>query len=149
MSRFGLGLRSRITVAFALGGLLVAFLLAAITLTTTRQVLLADREEIAEELALSNASNVQRQLGGDLDPGAVQGVVDSLSTATGSRPLLIIDNANFSRDATAFSLDDVPVDLQTLTFEGNAGRIRSVVQDSPAIVYGVPIRGFDLSLIHI
>ena len=143
MSRFGLGLRSRITVAFALGGLLVAFLLAAITLTTTRQVLLADREEIAEELAFSNASNVQRQLGGDLDPGAVQGVVDSLSTATGSRPLLIIDNANFSRDATAFSLDDVPVDLQTLTFEGNAGRIRSVVQDSPAIVYGVPIRGFD------
>ena len=143
MSRFGLGLRSRITVAFALGGLFVAFLLAAITLTTTRQVLLADREEIAQELAFSNASNVQRQLGGDLEPGAVQGVVDSLSTATGSRPLLIIDNGNFSRDASAFSLDDVPAELQTLTFEGNAGRIRAVVQDSPAIVYGVPIRGFE------
>ena len=113
MSRFGLGLRSRITVAFALGGLLVAFLLAAITLTTTRQVLLGDREEIAEELAFSNASSVQRQLGGDLEPGAVQGVVDSLNTAAGSRPLLIIDNGNFSLDASAFSLDDVPTDLQT------------------------------------
>ncbi len=143
MSRFGLGLRSRITAAFALGGLLVAFLLAAITLTTTRQVLLADREEIAQELAFSNAARVQLQLGGDLEPGAVQGVVDSLSTATGSRPLLIIDNGNFSRDAAAFSLDDVPTDLQTLTFEGNSGRIRSIVQDAPAIVYGLPIRGFE------
>lgn len=143
MSRIGLGLRSRIAVVFALGGFLLAFLLAAITLTTTRQVLIADREDLAEALVFSNATRVQRQLGGDLDPGAVQGVVDSLSTAAGSRPLLIIDNGNFSLDESAFSLDDVPTDLRTLTFEGNAGRLRATVQDNPAIVYGVPIRGFE------
>ncbi len=143
MNRFGLGLRSRITAAFALGGLIVAFLLAAITLTTTRQVLISDREDVAEVLVFSNAARVQRQLGGDLEPGAVQGVIDSLSTAAGSRPLLIIDNGNFSLDESAFSLDDVPVDLQTLTFEGNAGRLSAEVQGNPAIVYGVPIRGFE------
>ena len=143
MSRFGLGLRSRITVTFALGGLLVAFALALITVTTTRQVLLADRDDLAEVLVFSNATSVQRQLVGDLEPGAVQGVIDSLNTAAGSRPLLITDGAQFSLDESAFSLDDVPTDLRTVTFEGNAGRLRASVQGNPAIVYGVPIQGFE------
>lgn len=148
MRRFGLGLRSRITVAFALGGLLVAFLLAAITLTTTRQVLLADRTDLAEVLFFSRAAQVQAQLGGDLDPAAVQGVIDSLNTAAGSRPLLVTDEGEFSLDESAFSLADVPTDLLTLTFEGNAGRQRAVVQESPAIVSGLPIQGFEGSVVY-
>ena len=111
---------------FAVGGLLVAFALALITLTTTRQVLLADREDLAEVLVFSNATSVQRQLVGDLEASVVQGVIDSLNTAAGSRPLLVTDNGNFSLDESAFSLDDVPTDLRTVTFEGNAGRLRAL-----------------------
>ncbi len=147
MSRFGLGLRSRITVAFALGGLVVAILLAVITVTTTRQVLLSDRDELAEVLVFSNAARVQRQLTGDLEAGAVQGVIDSLNTAAGSRPLLTTNEADvgFSQNEALFSLADVPVDLQTITIEGNAGRIRAIVQEEPAIIYGIPLQGFESS----
>lgn len=143
MIRLRLGLRSRVTVAFALGGLIVTALLTLITLTTTRQVLLADRDEVAELIVFANASRVQRLLGGDLDPGAVGGVVDSLNTTAGSRPLLITDDGNFPFDPSSFTLDDVPPDLQAITFEGRVGRIRTSVQDTPAIVYGVPLQGFD------
>ncbi len=143
MDPFRLGLKSRITAAFTLGGVIVTLLLTLITITTTRQVLLADRDDVAELIVFANASRVQRQLGGDLDPGAVGNVIDSLNTTAGSRPLLITDDGNFSLDPTAFTLDDVPADLQSITFEGRAGRMRTAVQDAPAIVYGVPIQGFD------
>ncbi len=143
MDPFRLGLKSRITAAFTLGGVVVTLLLTVITITTTRQVLLADRDDVAELIVFANAVRVQRQLGGDLDPGAVGNVIDSLNTTAGSRPLLITDDGNFSLDPTAFSLDDVPADLQAITFEGRAGRMRTSVQDAPAIVYGVPLQGFD------
>lgn len=143
MNYFRLGMKSRITAVFTLGGLVVTALLTVITLTTTRQVLLADRDEVAELIVFANASRVQRQLGGDLDPGAVGNVIDSLNTTAGSRPLLITNDGNFSLDPSAFTLDDVPADLQSLTFEGRAGRIRTDVQDAPTIVYGVPMQGFD------
>ena len=143
MNRLRLGLRSRITVAFALGGLTVAALLAVITLTTTRQVLLSDRDDVAQVLIFANASRVQRTLTGDLEPGALQGVIDSLSTAAGSRPLISTDGGNsFSLDGQ-FTLEQVPVDLRTITLEGNAGRMRTTIQDEPFIIYGVPIQGFD------
>lgn len=143
MFGFGLGLRSRITIAFAIVGLIVALLLALITLTTTRQVLLTDRDDVAEVVVFSNAARVQAQLTGDLEAGAVQSVIESLNTAAGSRPLLITDEGNFSLEGAAFSLDDVPVELQTITFDGDTGRVRTEVQGSPAIVYGIPLQGFD------
>lgn len=143
MNHFRLGLKSRITAAFAMGGLVVTLLLTVITLTTTRQVLLADRDEVAELIVFANASRVQRQLGGDLAPGAVGNVIESLNTTAGSRPLLTTNDGNFPLDPAAFTLDDVPSDLQTITFEGRAGRMRTSVRDAPAIVYGVPLQGFD------
>jgi len=142
VNRLRLGLRSRVSLAFAVGGLAITALLAAITLSTTRQVLLSDRDEVAEVIVFANASSVQRQLGGDLDPGAVGNVIDSLNTTAGSRPLLVTDDGNFSLDPSAFTLDDVPIDLRRITFEGRAGRIRTSVQEASVIIYGVPMQGF-------
>lgn len=136
-------MKSRITAVFTAGGLAITLMLTVITLTTTRQVLLADREEVAELIVFANASRVQRQLGGDLDPGAVDNVVASLNTTAGSRPLLSINGREFSLDPTAFAFVDIPADLQTLTIEGRSGRMRTDVQDVPAIVYGIPLQGFD------
>ncbi len=143
MGRIRLGLRSRVTLAFALGGLLVTLLLTGLTLGITRQVLLSEREDVAEVVAFANASRVKAQLTGELDAGAINGIVESLNTKAGSRPLLITGDGRFARDASAFSLDDVPIELRTMTFERRAARIRTEVQESPAIVYGVPIPGFD------
>ena len=136
MSRFRLGLRSRVTVAFALGGLSLTILVTLITLTITRQVLLSARDDVAEVVVFANARSVSRQLTGDLEPSAVQGVVDSLNTSAGSEPLLLTaDGSGRSRDESAFSLDDIPAELQAVAFQGSAGRIRTSVRE--------------LSLIHI
>ena len=67
MGPFSLGLRSRVTFAFALGGLLVTALLMVLTLGIAQQVLLADRDEVAEVVVFANAARVQRLLTGDLE----------------------------------------------------------------------------------
>ena len=137
------GLRGRITGALAIAGLAAAVALSVITLTITRQVLIADRNQLAEALTFTNAQTVQRTLAGDLEPGATQAVVDSLNTAEGSRPLITTDGDNsFSLDGS-FTLEQVPVSLQTTTIEGDAGRIVTNIDDEPFIVYGIPLQGFD------
>lgn len=143
MSRFHLGLRSRVTLAFLVGGLVATTLLTAITVGITRQVLLSEREDVARVVVFANASRVQRQLTGDLEPASIQGVIDSLNTTVGSRPLLVTVDGAFSLDESAFSLDDVPADLQAITIGREAGRMRTTVQDTTAVVYGIPIQGFD------
>ena len=122
MNRRRLGLRGRITGALALAGFLTAVALSIITVGISRQVLLTGRNQLAEALTFTNAQTVQRTLAGDLEPGATQAVVDSLNTAEGSRPLISTDGGNsFSLDGS-FTLEQVPVTLQTLTLEGEAGR---------------------------
>ena len=137
------GLRGRITGALAIAGLLAAVVLSVITLTITRQVLITDRNQLAEALTFTNAQTVQRTLAGDLEPGATQAVVDSLNTAEGSRPLISTDGGNsFSLDGS-FTLEQVPESLQNTTIEGDAGRIVTSIDDEPFIVYGIPLQGFD------
>ena len=143
MSRFRLGLRSRVTWAFAIGGLALTLLMATLTLTVTSSVLLNGRDSVAQAVVFANASRVQQQLTGELDPGAVQGVVDSLNTTAGSRPLLITDDGAFALDESAFGESDIPADLQAITIGGQAGRIRVDVRDSPVIVHGIPLQDFE------
>ncbi len=142
MNRFRLGLRARVTFAFLVGGLVATMLLTALTVGITRQVLLTDREDVSRVVVFANASRVQRQLTGDLEPAAIQGVIDSLNTTLGSRPLLVTEDGAFSLDESAFSLEDIPADLQAITIGREAGRIRTEVQQTPAVVYGIPIQGF-------
>ncbi len=142
MNKLRLGLRSRITVAFAIGGLLIAALLAAITLTTTQQVLLADRDELAEVLIFANATRVQGSLTPDDEPATIQSLLESLNSAEGSRQLLSIDGSGFSRDGL-FVLEQIPVEVRTSTLEGNAVRLRTELDDEPVIVYGIPLQGFN------
>jgi signal transduction histidine kinase len=132
-----------VTFAFAMGGLLVTILLMALTLGIAQQVLLADRDEVAEVVVFSNASRVQRLLTGDLEAEAVLGVVETVNTSIGSRPLLVIGDRNFSLDESQFSLSDVPQSVRGATEEQDAVRIRTRVQGEPMILYGVPIQRFD------
>ena len=142
MRRFRLGLRSRVTVLFALGGLVVAALLAVITLAITRQALLSNRADTAQDVVFGNAARVVTRLTSDLDSGVAQAVLDTLNTSAGSRPLLEIGDTTRSLDES-FTRDDLPASLQALVRQGEVARIRTTVQDVPAIVYAIPIDGFE------
>lgn len=143
MNRSRIGLRGRVTGALAIAGILAATVLSALTLTLTRQVLLTDRSQLADALTFTNAQTVQRTLAGDLEPGATQAVVDSLNTAEGSRPLISTDGGNsFSLDGS-FTLEQVPLALQSITAEGSAANMITSVDGEPFIVYGIPLQDFD------
>ena len=98
-----LGLRARITIAFAVGALFMPAVLAGATIGLTRRNLLDQRESAATAQTYANAENVRNQLESDVsDP---LGVVSSLVTPTGSNPVLLLEgtwyplNAEFSGDS--------------------------------------------------
>jgi len=57
-----LGLQARISLSFAVGGLLVSMVLSAATLVLTRRQLLDNREQAAAAVAVSNATRLSNQL---------------------------------------------------------------------------------------
>ena len=60
--RLKLGLRTRISLFFAVGGLLVSIGLSGVTLVLTRQQLIDSRENAASAFASTNATRLSNQL---------------------------------------------------------------------------------------
>ncbi len=138
-----LGLRARVTFAFALGGLILSVTLALATLALTRQSLVDEREDTAFAAAISNGRRVRNQLTPDIDEQGLTRVIESLATADGSFPLLRFGDTWFARDPQTFNQEDVPAELLELTGRGRAARMRTSLRGRPAIVTGLPIPNFD------
>ena len=60
-------LRTRLTLAFGLGALLLSTLLAGVTYGLVRETLLEGRENNAISVVLNNATQVQRRVTDDTD----------------------------------------------------------------------------------
>ncbi len=80
-----LGLRARITLAFAVGALLLSALLSSTTWALTRENLLNQREDAASVLVYQNARTVLNRVSPDTN---LEGLLGSLSTRRGARPVL-------------------------------------------------------------
>lgn len=135
----GFGLRTRITLAFAVGGLLISSILAVTTLTLTRQNLLDQRDETAFALVTANGLRVQNALTPDTDEEALRRIIDSLGKRGGSFPLVRFGQTWASSDPLVFNRDSVPDTLLVLVDAGTAGRVRTTVPGGPALVTGIPI----------
>jgi two-component system, OmpR family, sensor histidine kinase MtrB len=87
MTRWGrLGLRARVTVAFALGSLALTLTLSALAYTLATNQLIRQREQSALRLTVVNARLIQGGLGAaDVD---VPELLASLDTTAGSQPVL-------------------------------------------------------------
>jgi two-component system, OmpR family, sensor histidine kinase MtrB len=131
-----LGLRARITIAFAVGALFMSAVLASATIGLTRRNLLDQRESAATAQTYTNAQNVQNQLESDIsDP---LGVVSSLVTPTGSNPVLLLEDTWYPLNAE-FSGDALPVDLSDLVRSGQPARMRFRYNDETDLAVGVPL----------
>src|SRR4029453_5245660 len=75
-----LGLRPRITLAFAASGLLLSALLAGSTWAITRESLLTQREASATRQTYQNARYMQRQIPEDRDAASVRVAMNGLVT---------------------------------------------------------------------
>ena len=97
-----LGLRARITIAFAVGALFMAVVLAAATLGLTRQNLLDQRESSATARTYQNAASAELQLpatteGDDTPSADPTELLESIQTPTGSNPVLVVGDRWYAR----------------------------------------------------
>lgn len=134
-----LGLRARVALLFALGGLLLSVTISVVTLTFSRQALLDQRDDAAIEVLNFNARDVQDQLTEDTDATAIGNIIESLSTSRGVFPLLRVEDTWAGRNNTRFSEDRIPDPLRAEVEAGNAATMRTEIDGVPAIVSGLAL----------
>ncbi|MEU1588349.1 HAMP domain-containing sensor histidine kinase [Micromonospora sp. NPDC005710] len=132
-----LGLRTRVTAAFAVGALLLSASMALISYELTRRSLLDDRERIALRAAYFDAAVVHAGL--DTDTPDVVEVLRSLDTGGTRRPVLHLNGEWYARAADPGTTAAIPADLLRVVAAGEPAVQRVRVDGQPALVVGVPL----------
>ncbi len=130
-----LGLRARITLAFAIGTLALSALLSATAWGLTRQNLLAQREDSAGVVFAQNAEIVQQRLPTETDALALVG---SLATPLGAHPIVYYDGA-YTPLTTEFGREALPADLRDAVVGGTPVRMRFRLRGNMQLAVGTPI----------
>ncbi len=141
-----LGLRARITLAFAVGALLLSALLSATTWALTRENLVNQREDSALVLVYQNARTVQNRVPNpDTDQ---QALLSSLSTPLGARPILYYDD-QYVPLTPEYGQDALPAALRDTVIGGQAARMRYELRGEMQLAIGVPIPSVDAAYFEI
>jgi signal transduction histidine kinase len=135
-----LALRARVSLAFALLGLLLIAVLATTTYALVRTYLLDQRQDLATRQAFLNARVAKTLMSSEsLDP---QRVFDQLEGEVGTASLLHIDGRWYA-SSVGIGPDSVPDDMQAMVDGGGASRRRVDVGGVPHAVVGTPIVSLD------
>ena len=132
----GLGLRARVTAAFAIGAFALSTMMAGITYFAARQTFLNERQTASQRQAFANASLIQNAL---RSPGTqVDQLISSVDTLPGSRSVL---EAGGQWYATSISVGQsaVPVQERTLVLAGTPASQLFSLGGTPQLVIGVPL----------
>ena len=136
-----LGLRARITLAFALGSLLLSVALATSTWAFTRQSQLNQRESSAIDRLYSNASPLRATLlaGG----GTNYSEYMTAALPTPANQVLRYDTPEGEPDTASSSqrvlYEDIPPALRELVASGTPASMRYRHADEPVLAVGVPV----------
>jgi signal transduction histidine kinase len=131
-----LGLRARVTAAFAIGAFVLSTLMAGITYFTARQVLLGDRQSAMQRQAFANASLLQSALRA---PNAqVSELIGSVDTLPGSLSVLYTGGEWY---ATSISVgkNAIPQAERSRVLSGTPASEFFVLANTPELVIGVPL----------
>lgn len=130
------GLRTTITVSFALGALLLSTTMALGTYLTAHNYLVHLRERSATRQAFADASYVRNGL---LTSGAkVSDVLDSVSTPTGGAIVVHRGDRWFS-SSPQVDQDNVPKELRSAVADRSVAVTWQRTPDGPAVMVGVPL----------
>lgn len=136
-----LGLRARITLAFALGSLLLSVTLSTSTWAFTRQAQLNQREDGAVDRVISNARPLRSTLLAGGATNLSEYMVASLPTPASQ--VLAVRNADGGLDTASSSqrivYEDIPPSLRELVGSGTPGMMRYRHADEPVLAVGIPI----------
>lgn len=139
-----IGLRTRITVAFTFGSLVISLLIAVSTLALTRRALLQEIELRAADRVENNAAFVSTQLATREQPEDLTTLISSVQTRATPIIWLRTDSSDtgagvWVRDPN-FKLDDIPETLRNrVMWSYESGMMRTKAQGEPVLVVGVPI----------
>ena len=132
----GLGLRARVTAAFAIGAFALSTMMAGITYFAARQTFLNERQTASQRQAFANASLIQNAL---RSPGTqVDQLISSVDTLPGSRSVL---QAGGQWYATSISVGQsaVPAQERALVLAGTPASQLFSLGGTPQLVIGVPL----------
>jgi signal transduction histidine kinase len=135
-----LGLRARVTAAFAILALVLSVTLAVFSYELTRSFVLSRRNATARQQSYLNARAVRDAL--LANPADVQGALAQAQTGTESALVLRVGNAWFGT-SVGVGRRDVPPSLRTLVASGAAGTQNTDVASTPNIAVGVPLPAID------
>lgn len=128
------------TVAFAVGGLALSALLAAITFELSQHYLLSQRQSTATRQTWDNARLVRNGL--EAVRPDVSEVLASVQTPTNSASVIEYAGGWFS-SSVAIDRDALPLSLRQMVDAGNPGRQRFTSASGPALAIGVPLPAAD------
>ncbi|AGL16429.1 ATPase domain-containing protein [Actinoplanes sp. N902-109] len=132
-----MGLRAKVTTAFAIGALLLSTCVTLISYELSRRTLFGERERTAVRAAYFDAAVVDDGIDGQ-DPD-VLAVLRSLDTGSDRYVLLQLDGTWYSRSADLTASAAVPASLQAMAGRGEAGAQRVRRDGEAVLVVAVPI----------
>jgi signal transduction histidine kinase len=134
-----LGLRTRLTLTFALGAAMLSAVLSIVAFGLTRENLLTQREDAAVSQAVANAERVANRLGDTATATNVAQVLSALPTPEGAQPVLLYQGDWYARNPVQFGRDDLPPALEEAVSQEDAARMRIEFRGDPYLVIGVPV----------
>ena len=140
-----LGLRARITLAFAVGALLLSVLLSITTLALTRSNLLDQRQEAATVVVSRNAGIVQQQAGNVDDVS----LLSSLQNPLGARPVLY-NGREYVSLTPDVGEDALPQELRDAVVSGQQpSRMRFMLEGKMQLGIGIPIPSAEVAYFEV
>lgn len=134
-----IGLRARVSAAFAIGALLLSVCISLVSYESTRNTLVAERERTAVRATYYDAAVVNAGISGPY-PDVIE-VLRSLDTGADRYVLLHLDGQWHSRSADPAADTAVPMKLREMTAAGEAGAQRIHRNGEPALIVGIPLAG--------
>jgi two-component system sensor histidine kinase MtrB len=134
-----IGLRARVSAAFALGALILSACISLVSYESTRSTLIAERERTSVRATYYDAAVVNAGIAGP-EPDVLE-VLRSLDTGSDRYVLLHLDGQWHSRSADLAADTAVPRSLLEVTAGGEAGAQRVRRDGRPVLIVGVPLAG--------
>ena len=135
-----IGLRTRVTVAFALGALFLSIGLAGITYQLSRTYLLRQRETSVLRQTYANARLVKSALRSP-EPD-IPRLLASVELPAGSNAILFHEGVWFGA-SVAIGSEAIPTVLRTTVIAGEAARQKFTQDAVPRFVVGIPLPAVD------
>jgi len=144
-----LGLRARVTLAFAIGALLLSVAMSLLVLGVARATVISERESVAAQRTYLNADIVRSGVSPTADIAQLLG---SLQTPEGSRPVLFQrreqdpddPGSGWTQQNPEFGYTAIPQPLREEVLAGRSARMRFVHPNGDkSLAIGIPIADFD------